>query len=210
MPFTFHSHSGRYSTHGNGSLDEVVVRAKALGFISLGMSEHFPRNRDEQLYPNEVERGIRIEDLQAMFKDYVVEAKRCQRESIGMEMEVLVGMETEFLGPISISECQDLIATHSFDYVVASVHHVDGIPIDYSNDIYVTAEQKLGGTENVFLKYFEHQYDLIKGLQPPIIGHFDLIRMYRPDYPLSAKVWQQIERNIDLGVACGAIFEINS
>jgi histidinol-phosphatase (PHP family) len=43
-----------------------------------------------------------------------------------------------------------------------------------------------------------------------VIGHFDLIRMWRPLHPLSPPIWAKIRRNIDLIIEYDGIVEINS
>eukprot|EP00123_Amoebidium_parasiticum_P000520 comp11336_c0_seq1/m.5733 comp11336_c0_seq1/g.5733 ORF comp11336_c0_seq1/g.5733 comp11336_c0_seq1/m.5733 type:complete len:298 (-) comp11336_c0_seq1:201-1094(-) len=208
MPFTYHSHCGQYCKHASGTLEEVVTRARAIGFISLGLSEHMPRFRDQDLYPEEREANMSPADLQQVFSDYVTEAK--MHQSQGGSMEIVVGMETEFLGDTPVEDCLRLMGQHSLDYAVGSVHHVQGIPIDFSDDLYCRAEEALGGTEAVFLGYFDHQYELIKGLKPAVIGHFDVIRMFRPNHPLSPEAWQKIHRNIKCAIEYGALFEVNS
>ena len=55
MPFSFHSHSGQFCKHAFGSLEEIVVLAIRTGFTHYGLSEHMPRYRQEDLYPEEVE-----------------------------------------------------------------------------------------------------------------------------------------------------------
>jgi histidinol-phosphatase (PHP family) len=90
------------------------------------------------------------------------------------------------------------------------LHHVDSIPIDYNEELFVKAETKHKGTEGLFLAYFNSQYVMMTTLKPTIIGHFDLIRIYRQDFELSEEVWTAIKRNIDFGISYGALFEFNS
>lgn len=54
MPFSHHSHSGEFCRHAKGSLSSVVAAAVAKGFKTYGLSEHMPRSRKEDLYPEEV------------------------------------------------------------------------------------------------------------------------------------------------------------
>ena len=55
MPYSLHSHSGQYCMHAYGDLEEIVKNAINKGFIMYGLSEHMPRSRLEDLYPEEVE-----------------------------------------------------------------------------------------------------------------------------------------------------------
>lgn len=65
-------------------------------------------------------------------------------------------------------------------------------------------------TEEMFQEYFDEQYDMLRAVKPMIIGHFDLIRLWRSDFPLSTLVWTKIERNIDFINSYGGLVELNS
>lgn len=54
MPFSHHSHSGQFCKHASGSLEEVVLEAIRQNFIAYGLTEHVPRYREKDLYPEEV------------------------------------------------------------------------------------------------------------------------------------------------------------
>lgn len=49
-----HSHSGSFCKHAAGTLEEVVLEAIKKGFKVYGLSEHVPRYRERDLYPEEV------------------------------------------------------------------------------------------------------------------------------------------------------------
>lgn len=49
-----HSHSGSFCCHAKGTLEEVVLEAIRQGFTTYGLSEHVPRYRVQDLYPEEV------------------------------------------------------------------------------------------------------------------------------------------------------------
>ena len=54
MPHSHHSHSGEFCKHAVGTLEDVVVEAIRRGFRVFGLSEHVPRYRTSDLYPEEV------------------------------------------------------------------------------------------------------------------------------------------------------------
>lgn len=54
MPFSHHSHSGQFCKHGSGKLEDVVKEAIRQGFEVYGLTEHVPRYRLQDLYPEEV------------------------------------------------------------------------------------------------------------------------------------------------------------
>lgn len=54
MPHSHHSHSGQFCKHASGLLEEVVHAAVQQGFELYGLTEHVPRYREEDMYPEEV------------------------------------------------------------------------------------------------------------------------------------------------------------
>jgi histidinol-phosphatase (PHP family) len=54
MTVSHHSHSGEFCCHAKGTLEEVVQEAIRQGFTTFGLSEHVPRYRVCDLYPEEV------------------------------------------------------------------------------------------------------------------------------------------------------------
>jgi histidinol-phosphatase (PHP family) len=54
MPISHHSHSGQFCRHAKGLLEDVVREAIRQGFHTYGLTEHVPRYRTADLYPEEV------------------------------------------------------------------------------------------------------------------------------------------------------------
>ena len=54
MPFSYHSHSGEFCNHASDKLEEVVQEAIRQKMQILALTEHMPRNLEEDLYPGEV------------------------------------------------------------------------------------------------------------------------------------------------------------
>lgn len=54
MPHSHHSHSGQFCKHATGLLEDVVLEAIRQGFEVYGLTEHVPRYRTEDFYPEEV------------------------------------------------------------------------------------------------------------------------------------------------------------
>lgn len=55
MAFTMHSHSGQFCPgHAKDQLEDVVKHAISLGYKTLGLTEHMPRTKLSDLYPEEV------------------------------------------------------------------------------------------------------------------------------------------------------------
>ncbi|CEH18949.1 EB [Ceraceosorus bombacis] len=139
----------------------MLDRAKALGFTHYNLTEHIPRRKQSQLYPEEVEAGLDPQKLAQRFEEYLLEARRIQQEK---GRSVLVGAETENIQAAEDQSClqnnTDLSGIHDLiaileadhgtvqlagsserrpgsvgkgrvDYLVGGVHHVGSIPIDF-------------------------------------------------------------------------------
>lgn len=219
MPFSFHSHSGEYCAHAHGTLRQVIDTAVGKGFRVFGLSEHMPRYRTQDLYPDEIAIQRTPEHLQQLFPKFIQEARQLRTEYKN-RIRLLIGLESELIYPSMLDDVQDLIKRHNLDYIVGSVHHVEGIPIDYDIATYQLAEnaalKQMGGegtmtpTEAIFLRYFDLQFEMLQRLKPAIVGHFDLVRLFRPNHPLSEACWQKIKRNVAFVVEYGGLFELNS
>ena len=107
---------------------------------------------------------------------------------------------------------KQLIAETRPDYIVGSVHHVGDIGIDETPALYAAATQKAGGLEALYCQYFDAQYTMMQDLLPAVVGHFDLIRIFDPDYLNTLEqpeVWGRIERNLAFLVREGLIMDFN-
>lgn len=225
-----HSHSGQFCKHAKSSLADVLKRAQELGFTHFHLSEHCPRARAEDLYPEEVDAGLDAQGLEHMFRAYVDEARRLQAAHAA-HLKVLVGCETEnIVSRQSIDYlCRVLngrdhappsfVGAGTLDYMVGSVHHVGGVPIDFDDATYRRSLDAFRNSDAApytqhMLAYFDLQYEVMDRLRPEVIGHFDLFRLFEPDAPWFAAeddVWREkLLRNIRFAVSYGALFEANS
>ncbi|KAK4705183.1 histidinol-phosphatase (PHP family), partial [Phenoliferia sp. Uapishka_3] len=215
--FSHHSHSGQFCSHAKGTLEEVVKEAIRRGWSTLGMSEHVPRYRLQDLYPEEEESGV--QQLSTTFEAYLVEAWRL-KSLYASQIKILVGVETEFINEDGLDKLAELLDLHRdrIQYVVGSVHHCHEQPIDFDKPRFDAALGSFAGPDDLerfsqlFCAYFDAQYTLLQRLKPAVIGHFDLCRLYYPerDFMSFPEVWSKIERNISFGVGYGALFEINA
>ena len=155
--------------------------------------------------------------LAQKFDDYHLEAVRL-REKYAGQIKLLVGMEVDWIRPSSLQAIEDLQRKYQLDLFIGSVHHVHGIPTDYNRDFYRRAREKSGrgvdDDEKLFEDYFDLQLEMLEKLKPPIVGHFDVIRLWSDDKDASfagyAGVWKRIVRNLDVIAEYGGVLEINS
>jgi histidinol-phosphatase (PHP family) len=190
-------HSGQFCDHARDTLADIVAAYHAAGFECVGLSEHMPSLSDDWLYPDEVELGRTAGWMLDRFARYVAEARRLEREYAG-RMRILVGMESEWY-PGCGPWVAELRGRFGLDYVVGSVHHVGGICFDFSKEDYARAAQQAGGIVPMYAAYFDAQLEMMQVIQPEVVGHLDLIRLYDQDYRRNlseSKVWERVQRNL--------------
>jgi hypothetical protein len=55
MAFSMHSHSGQFCpSHAKDSLEEIIQTAISRGMQTFALTEHMPRDSDDDMYPDEV------------------------------------------------------------------------------------------------------------------------------------------------------------
>lgn len=208
--FSYHSgHSGEFCRHAKGTLEAVVQQAIARGFSHYGLSEHCPRDRPQDVFADEADLGPA--GLARQFEAYTREAFRL-RELYADRIELLVGFETERLPPDSWAERMSQIRSSAeFEYMIGSVHDVDGVTIDYNAERTQEAAEAHGSMETLQIAYFDALTDLVTQLRPEVVGHIDLIRKFDgPSACFGAKVWPHIEASLEAARTVGAVLDVNS
>ncbi|KAJ7482002.1 Polymerase/histidinol phosphatase-like protein [Mycena latifolia] len=218
MPHSHHSHSGQFCKHAVGSLEDVVVEAISQGFEVYGLTEHVPRYRTADLYPEE--ESLTPEELVTQFEQFLVEAHRL-KTLYAPQIRLLVGLETDYITALDLDRLHDILQRHEgrVEYIIGSVHHVNGIPIDFDLATFKRAVESINcpaedaTKEGGFLSaYFDAQYELLQRFQPEVIGHLDLCRLYNPALQISGypDAWERAQRNILYAISYGALFEVNA
>lgn len=228
-----HSHSGEFCAHATSKLDEVLSRAHELGFSHFHCSEHVPREHHGELYPEEKEAGLTPSDLASRFTAYLQAARERQTDYAARSpsMTVLVGCETENISsPGSMQALRRTLGSDEstppawigagrVDYLVGSVHHIHGIPLDFDVATYERLlKHSVARYTGLLDAYLDAQYEVLQAAQPEIIAHMDLYRLFEPNAPwypdrstsTGAAVLDKLERNICYAASYGALFEASS
>lgn len=207
--FSYHGgHSGEFCDHAKSSLEEVINQAVEVGFTHYGVSEHCPRYREQDLYPGEERLGV--SGLIEAFKGYAKKAFELQK-AYADRIEILVGFETEKLPPEGwLDKMQALREAYPFDYIVGSVHDIDGRWVDYSPQATLELGDDLGGPEALRIAYFRSMTDMVERLRPDVVGHLDLVRKYEaPGFAFSQRAFQEIETLLEAIKAYGGVLDVN-
>ncbi|KAI3318691.1 histidinol phosphate phosphatase H [Xylariaceae sp. AK1471] len=238
MAFTMHSHSGQFCPgHAKDELEDIIKHAISLGYTTLGLTEHMPRTELQDLYPEELDDPeVSLAALGPRHIAYLTEAQRL-RALYAPQISLLIGFEGEWLRPAYESLIGDLAAHPAIDYFIGSLHHVNGVPIDYDKAYYARAMASAtttGGSENsssssssktglteteageekMYERYYDQQFEMLVALRPRVVGHFDLIRLMSADPGRDVQrwpgVWERIERNLTFVSSYGGWLECNS
>ncbi|PIE75306.1 MAG: histidinol phosphatase [Deltaproteobacteria bacterium] len=203
-------HSGQFCTHASDNLEEMVLRYIELGFTHVGISEHMPSPYSEFMYDDEKEAGFTPELLLEKFGLYI---KECERLKLKYKEKInlYTGFETETF-PGSEEYIFFLIKQFKPDYIVGSVHHVNGYSFDFSKKHYADAVNSCSGILNFYRRYFDIQYEMLVRLKPQVAGHFDLVRIFDKDYDSRIKektISDKIDRNLQAIKELDIIMDFN-
>jgi histidinol-phosphatase (PHP family) len=211
------NHSVEYCSHASDPLEERLDAYVAAGYRYIGVTEHLPSEKNH-LYPEE--EAIGAEELENRFMRLMERRPELHRKYDRFFSDFRVGFETEYYGKDPTGRIDKMIAACKPEIVVASVHHVKDIPIDYDLAQYKNAIERCGGLQGLVCAYYDQQNELIKALSryssrfPVILGHMDLIKLFQTKTGLnsvsSEEVRERIKRNIKAAIAGGLIFEINA
>ncbi len=193
----FHTHTS--FCDGAHSPEEIVLHAIEKGFDAIGFSGHGHIYFDE---PG---------SMTAEVTDEYIKNISHLKEKYKDKLRIFCGVEQDYY-------CKPL--THSFDYVIGSVHYVrkDGVylVVDASADILEKGVKDLyeGDIYAVCEDYFANVGDVVNKTDCDIIGHFDLITKYNEKRPLidieHPRYVKAATDAIEKLVATDRIFEINT
>jgi histidinol-phosphatase (PHP family) len=171
-------HSSEGTAHGSSTLTEILETAVERGMVTYGVSNHVPISEARFLYDDEREAGLDLEGRFAQFEAYAALCAEAVRAFEG-RLEVLRGFEAEVVPSASyVADMRGLRQRHEFEYVVGSVHWVDEMPIDVSQEAFDQAVERAGGLEALLVRYYEYVAEMVEGLRPEVVGHFDLPRLF--------------------------------
>jgi histidinol-phosphatase (PHP family) len=203
-------HSGEFCTHASDTLEELVQAYIRQGFGWVGLTEHMPPVEDRFRYADEADAGLTASALYARFERYMATGRALQKK-YARQISLYIGFETEtYTGAYPFIE--RLVRKFAPDYIVGSVHHVADQGIDATAAQYQRLAQQLGGVDALYKAYFDVQYDMLVRLKPQVVGHFDLVRIFDPDYRLrmeNTSIRRRIQRNLEAIRSLNLIMDFN-
>ena len=189
---SWHNHT--QWSDGLGTVVEMVGAAQQQGLAVLGISDHLVI--DPAGIPHEWTMDP------AALAEYTASVRRAAHDA---NLTVLCGVEADYI-PETVEETARLIAAHDIDFVVASVHFVDGFPIDsVAGPWQVLTEDE---REEVHRRYWTRVREMAERRFGDIAAHLDLTKKFgfRPRSDLT----MEIHAALDALARADMIVEINT
>jgi histidinol-phosphatase (PHP family) len=195
----YHMHlrdAGEGIDHTVDGVERFVEKAAERGVDEIGFAEHvyyFEQTRHLWDQPYMLERCVY--DLER-YVGAVVEAKeRGLPVKLGLEVDYVAGRERE---------TADLLAAYPWDYLLGSIHHVDGFPVDQEPGLI----EKLGPNEG-WRRYFVWLRNAARSGLFDSLAHPDLVKHHGPRADSEATMWLH-EETADAIEAAGVCVEVSS
>jgi len=160
IPADYHLHT-MLCGHATGEMAEYLVEAARLGIREVGFADHLPLYF---LSPEKTVPNYAMVDNE--LPRYVEMVKKCAEAA---PVGVKLGIEADY-APDHEEKLASLLAAHPFDYVVGSVHFIEGWAFDSPDEIEEYGQREI---DQVFEQYFT----LLQ--QAALTGFFDV--MAHPD-----------------------------
>lgn len=159
MKADFHMHT-RFSTDAQSEPEEMVKAAVGLGLETICFTDHqdkdFPGDKIEFLF-----------DTEAYFKEM-----RALQETYKNQIDIRIGVEMG-LQPHLGSYTHDYVNAYPFDFVIGSVHVVDG------KDPYFGALFEHQTDEEAYRQTFEETLvNIRRNTDFDVLGHLDYVVRY--------------------------------
>lgn len=195
MLIDYHLHS-TFSNDSEAALDDICRQAVNQGLSEICITDHV-----DLQYPIQPP-GYTINDMDCYFETL----RRYQHQYEG-QLTIRIGMEIG-LEPHSWATYDKLIASYPFDFIIASLHAVDGMEPHLG--VYYQGKTK----EEAYRVYYEHIAEYIEQYDNfDVLGHLDYVKRYMPypyepgDHLLAMDAVDQVLRRL---IAKGKGLEINT
>lgn len=177
------------------TLAEQIEGARVAGLGELGISDHYV------LYPG----GIHVDWTMPLDRlgEYVAEIQAAAANA--GDLKLRLGVEADFF-PETVDELRSILARHPFDYIIGSVHYVDGFPVDAHRRYWdaLTVEER----DEKWRLYWQRIRQMAESGVYDFVGHLDLPKKFghRPVADFSAEAYAAL----DAIAAADMAIEINT
>jgi histidinol-phosphatase (PHP family) len=182
--------------HSVEAVERFVETATARGVDEIGFAEHMYYFRElERLVEHPYQRSRIAHGLEA-YVDAVIEAK-------SRSLPVKLGLEIDHI-PGRVEELAALLAPYPWDYLLGSVHVVDGEAIDMEPGLWARLP-----VEEVWRLYFEALGELARSGLVDVLAHPDLVKIFGMR-PSAEEVSLRYEMCAETVAAAGVTVEVST
>ena len=187
----YHTHTA-WCGHAVGSVADYVEAARSLGLSGIGISDHLPL-----LHTTDPGVTMGLDELPA----YVAEVQELKARYPGY---VCLGIEADYCRG-TIQDVIELLRIYPFDYVIGSVHFLDGWGFDDPSRV---DEFDKHDVDEIYRSYYAYVEEAAGCGVFTILGHLDLVKKFghRP----VANLEPEIERVALQMARRGIVAEINT
>jgi len=196
IPVDNHLHT-KFCGHAAGEISEYLEKAAGLGIRAVGFSDHLP------LYflpPDKMIPNYAMDE-----RDLPVYVNMVKKHAAVSPVDVKLGIEADFV-PGHEKKLEKLLAQYQFDFVIGSVHFIDGWGFDDPAELEGYGKRDIDGI-------YERYFDLVQ--QAALTGFFDVMshpdlvkkfnfpptRPLRPLYEETARVFKRAGVCVEVNTA---------
>ena len=163
MRVDLHNHT-KLCNHANGTVEEYIQRAIELGIDQYGFSDHAPMNFDPK-YRMDISQ-------KKLYEKWVLDAKEKYQDQI----KILLAYEVDYLEGYILDE----VLNSKVDYLIGSVHFLKNKNLmwGFDNPEFIGV-YKSKDIDTIWLEYFDAIKAMAKTQLFDIVGHFDLIKVFK-------------------------------
>jgi len=159
----YHTHT-KLCKHARGEIKDYILMAIEKNLTEIGVSDHMPLPDDF-----DPEHRMTIDEFE-IYKDWYKSAV----DEFGERIKIKFGIEAEFIDE-KIDFIRDFVRNGDFDYVIGSVHFLDGWNIASHKEAWKWEGKDVN---EVYEDYYQTIKKLVKSGIFDIVGHFDMIKKF--------------------------------
>ncbi|GAB6273147.1 MAG: histidinol-phosphatase HisJ [Peptococcaceae bacterium] len=148
--------------HAAGQMEEYITAARQKDITEIGFADHIPMY---WLLPEQRDFSLAMQEKELAF--YLAEINRLQAKN--QDLILKVGLEVDYI-PGREKELAHFLSKYTFDYLIGSVHYLNGWGFDQA-----TQQAAYAGKDPVAV--YRQYFDLLK--EAALSGFFDI--MAHPD-----------------------------
>lgn len=201
MPADYTDYVTSYHVHscvsdGEAEIVEYIIAAGQMGLDEIGLSDHYVLFPDRR----KLDWNMHVDGL-----DDYVEAVQSAAGEADETLIVRLGIEADYI-PETTDELRNLLSFQPFDYIIGSVHFVDGFAIDADTRDWAKLSQ--AEVDEINRVYWIRIAEMARTGIYDIAGHLELTKKFG-FYP-SIDMSEEIGRALDAIAEVGMAVELNT